>query len=745
MNVTINGTDLCEFDFVESAGLSLKAGGPDVLSLTFGARDAASDDLLFSVGDEVAVRVNGELLFDGRILTAGRKAGGGTSEGFSAEGVNGWGDMERVTLEQEKQRWNPDADPPALETVTGPRVVLGQDVDGEQVATGAVFSQIISWAQGKQAKVREGSILTGRLVNQTEVVDVNTAAVLRQFLRFHPDAVAWIDGTKKLHIQALADLDTVSFSKAGECDLVLDAVDRSDRAQAGVKIVYEITNDVDGETLIQEETDSAGSLDSWPPPRVMTIELAGASVSYQKEEIKVRKLPDPAQLTQSYSKNFYKGLFPFLSEADLADLAIQNQVLEARKRFVDGIDAETGEALGTNADGDYSEPTLLDGSGNYVFPNQLVQGAIQPWFPDSIEEHTVTLKAKILYKGDDPRILNKMPTGEISGGVSYRALEVAIPIKVTNAVSKTYQEIDSFEDAQQEPISGLAADYLAAINSQLWEGQISGNIEAENGGDKLFSARPGKRVRVSDFTDEYSAVTDWNLDLKTGACSVRFGISEFLNPKDEIELNNLTNINRPKWSTTAQRTEAKAPAGLGGILGSGGAGNGGDLSAVSTGAGGIDSAWDLIDETDYSADGSPVARLRPGRLLLGYSGTVETVDDPVSAQFTPTVGDSVYLEVAITDLEVTGAEWKVGDFSSLDLVELDGTDQDFARLELWKFVAVDDSSFLLQEGMRFGTVSSGSVTSPVKAVRVCPASGDLRTFDAQVLIDDDVRFVKVIV
>lgn len=713
--ITINGSDPCTYNFLESAVVNLRAGGPDEFTMTFGAESAKNDSLPFSFNDSVTVVIDGKTVFDGRIVTPSRNAGG-ASESFSLTAQNGWGDMAAVTLQQPRKSYKPSDDGTygSLQTTDCPIVTLGQNENGTNATTGDVFEQIIDWAASKGANITKGSIISGRLVNQAQVIDVKCAQALRNYLRFHPSATAWIDNGDELNIKKTTELDSVSFDTENDCVRV-NATSRQDRQAKGVEITYKIAHNVDGGTLIEFVKDSAGSTNLWPPAVVFTVELPGTSVTYQKQEMETRTLPNSGDLDSVVSKRFFKGIWPFLEAAADGDLEIRDYKITPVNPRLDELDFDTQE---TKPGGESNAPYVAPDPAQY--PRQVVSGKVQEWM-QGVKQHPATIEAKVYYKGSDADILKQLDQVGKTGGIAYRFREMNTVIDMTDAFTKEYREIDSFEPSQIAPIAGLAQDYFNAINLPSFEGAITGNLATS---EKLLKARPGARVSVANVAPSSSPITDWSVELLTQSVEARFGLSEYLNPKDLVALGNVTTVNQPNWSTAESRTEAKPALGVGGFGGR--TGNGGRAYAPQ------DKpvpqplqAWDLIDTTDYSTP-SPTVKvdLIVGNIRANWDRTgFLTIEDVES--FQPTVGDSIYVQIeygldGVTIQEIT---IELGDLEDVKSCEFTGGGLlAFSKTELWKFVEVDDPDFSEIQGI---------IYLDMKAVKMVSATSDMQLINGE--------------
>lgn len=693
---SINNVAVCDLP-LDSATLNLRAGGPDTLSLSYAVADAT--DHIYTYGQAIVVTVktysDADILESTTVLFSGRISrrqgiGIGESDSLSYEAVNAWGDMRKSPL---TQLWKSrPIDGGALTTVEVPRVLLGQDDDGSLMDSGEVISFIINRAASKGANVTLGTISAGLAIPTTEVLDTSCDQALRQILNFHPDYVAWIEGTA-FNCKPPSLLSTVTVPSACADGLVTTLVPQEDEAPVGVKIIFERTHIIDGQSLIERIAQTAGLSSGWPPPLYMTIPLAGANVTYKTQVIESRTLPPVDDLNGTTSKAFYKGLIPQIAGVDNADFAITSQTVLFADPLLDYIAEAGSETVNPN-----SAPIDREGDLETDFPRMLVSGQITDWMDEDLKQYDAILTARLYYRGTDPVI------SDFVGNY----LEISEPIQITNALPKTYSEIDGYTEAE-EPIAGLATSYWNAIKTARIEGTIAGDL-----GGKYVDIRPGRKLIVTDILPTAAVVTSSQINLLTDQFQSTFGGSEYLNPKSLTELARALVKNRPTWKKATERTEAKTGAGLGAIKeGSKPAEKWGGPRSTKAPA----HPWSL-DVVNYS---SGEVKLLHGT-VRDTSGTTSGALSPANENetFTPSAGGFLTLQLeGYTPTQYTivySANWPVTD----DLeVEYTGTPggEDFEYVEshypLWEFtstptkgaVEISEDLYAIHRGAKshFGT------------------------------------------
>ena len=681
--IKLNGTDI-ERIGLESANLSLRAGGPDTLALAYSI--AAPDAAPFVYRDTVTLTAETlvdevvtatETLFSGKVKDI-TEQDDRTQSGYQIQAVNGWDDLRQTILTQESKSYNPTSG--LLESAEIPRCLLGQSVTGSSQTTGDIISEIIAKAAAKGANITSGTIGISLNVPTTEVVDTSCDQALRQILAYHPDAVAYISGTD-LNIKLPSTLSSVTVDPVASGLKVVKNT-RTDRAPVGVQITWEISHQTDGDAVIERRVDSAGATSGWPPPLTMTIPLAGINATYKKSTIETRTLPSADTLTNDSSKNFFKGLIPELADADNSDLGLTGFSLAFNDPKIDEIN-EDGDAVANPN----SRPTSHSGESVDSYPRQLVRGAVEDWFPGNIKQWEATLKARVFYRGSDAEIRKFVGDG----------ITVSEAITITNALPKTYREIDTYE-AGEEPIANLASDYWDAIKTAANEGQISGLLAGE-----FLTLKPGAKVIVSGWFETASVITDFSVDLLTQEFASNYGGSEFLNPRSLTDLARAFQRNKPTWSTPRERTEAKAGSASRPVENAGPPVErfGGPKTTRET-----LSPWGLI-VTDPDAGSVKINVGKIADMTGAYNGAL-TCSNP-TAEFTVANGDLLCIrlaEVVPTSYSLTKESgWPIANDG---FIEIDESDEfDFAVFPLWEIVSTGDA-----ETIQIGTT--------LHARRICP-------------------------
>lgn len=665
----LGGATLCSRN-LDSARLDLRAGGPDRLTLVY-ANDVSGTaphtvheiltltcETLNAAGTVTAT----ETMFYGRVISI-KAADSGATSAWNVIAENAWGDLKRIILTQTWKSWDPVNE--VLVNRDVPRVLLGMDATGAYLNTGEILTELVDFAADEGATITLGTIAPALDVPPTEVVDTTVDAALRQILAYHPDHVAWIEDGTALNVRPPSALGTVTVDPCTD-GFDFESDPQTDEIPGGVVITYERTHNVDGVDVVERIQDEAGPVSGWPPPLRMTIPLAGVNVVTKTQQIETRSLPDEADLTTTLAKNFFKGVVPEIADAANDDLAITGYSIAFADPKLDGYDEDTEEVANPN-----SRPVDRGTDTIDEFPRMLVSGEVQPWFPGNVKQYDALVKAKLWYKGTNATIKKFVGQG----------VEISETIQVTNALPKIYRITDEITLAEQ-PISGLADSYWAAINSSRTEGTLTGTLQGQ-----FLDLRPGRKVVVTGHVATAAPITAATYDLLNDGITATFGASEYLNPKSIAELARAMQRNRPSWKRPEERTEAKADTVSGGPIKEGQK----VVAERYSSAGSVRyprQPWD-IRVTNPSG---PTVAVECGTVLKDSSDlTDEVTITSGTSTFTVANNDILWLKVTGFDTPTVtlekGSTWT--DYPSAYEITGTGTTTAFTayRFPLWKFTS----------------------------------------------------------
>lgn len=523
---------------VTACSVSKAAGGMDSASLTLAIPgDAAAP---FAVDEDVDIATPGGVTFFRGIVADCRPNLTGESEGWILELDGRTASLKAITLQQ------PIAcvpEEPEGEPVIkyGSLCNLGWSADGVRQNTAEIITDILTYAEGQNSNLTAGSILSGVEVTapQMEVTDVTCEEAIRGVMRWHPDAVLWYDhASGQLNITRPGGMSSVSVQATGDTGVctALSPGQRVVRKVRGVEINWQITSTLNGTEHVDIVKDSAGATTGRNIVR-LTVPLQGAQGSTQSAEVEVAEIPEePEEVTEDWLIAHFSQL---------------------RETGID-LDVVTGHAkVRSIAQTVLEEEEVGPGTTLESYPNELIKGSIHPWMA-SISACRVVLKVEIIFTGsreDNPRLYDMMEGSE-------RRIFLQAEIMGTDAITKTYQA--STGSAGESPITGMAADYYAALNTDWPEGSTT--ISAEEIDPAIC---PGKKLNVTgDVTVTGGLIQSCQYDVMEGITTVEYGPAGLLSPNDLVELLRTGSRSRPLVNGGGGfRTDSSAGAGGGSIKG----------------------------------------------------------------------------------------------------------------------------------------------------------------------------------
>lgn len=620
--IEINGCPVCDMG-LESASLALRVGGPDELTLQYSGGTSAPMTQWQTVSvARVRRDTDGEILandplYVGRVYLVERTGEDG-AHGWAVTARNGWADLAKCPY---TQAWGSrGAAAESSSPVRTARCLLYQADDGSAIDTGATARDIVQRAAAQGAVVSVGVVDIDMTVPPAEIVDSMCDAALQQTLSYHPDAVAYIDGSGALHVRRPASLPTVTVDPCRH-GLATTQSAREAEAPSGVVIIWERAHTQDDGTYVERIEQRAGSPTGWPPPIYMTIPLAGMSGTARETRIQTRTLPVPGQHSATFAKNFFRGAIPQLSAADNDDIAISAYKLALADSHLDELVDDT---VNPN-----SRPATSGNIDLSRYPRMLVGGAIESWMPPSIRAYDARLTATLHYRGSDRGIRDLFPAGK---------MQIDAPIKITNALPKTYRDTDAVGMAAQ-PIPGLATAYFAALSGVANQGSINGHYSGAT-----VDLRPGRRVVIAGEFATPAIITSSTIDLLDETFSATYGGSEYLSPKTIADVARCAQRNRPSWQPAEARKDGAA-IGLASPISTGDEGAPKHLQPLSAS---VSRLWDVIIDT--SAPGGPTVRIiNAGQLRLTAdvddSGLIAI--DGLSTTWSLADGDYLLIDVSL--------------------------------------------------------------------------------------------------
>jgi hypothetical protein len=440
---------------------------PDLV--TFRAETPSDADPIFAHGSTVQLFRAGVPWFYGRVVQVpGRATAKAEEQLYRLAGP--WWYLENLVFQQ---AWlMTDGADTTLVSTNRSRLVLSQKADGTKLATGAAIAEVLAYATARGVPIAVGDISPNAIAPYAEALDRSCAEVIRNLLRWTPDAMAAFDYTTApfptLSIRLRADAAVISLPAYGAPVSGLDLTPRHDLQVPAVVLKFEQTNDLGGDTytsLITQAAPTTATGDEFGA-LVMTLDLAGARATYHQQP--VRSTPIPAEGT-SGAIDWWKGKFAWLEDFADGDLSVvagsQTIVIERPE--------------------DYPDVSVGD------LPSELLEGHVSDWM--NVVAAPLLVTATLQFTGTATDESN-----EVFGGTNQRV--VYTRVMGTNADTMTYSRLTSETAAEPVP-EGLAAALLAAAGVLQYDGAIE-LTEAECSG----LGAPGTLLNLTGGRAEWASM-----------------------------------------------------------------------------------------------------------------------------------------------------------------------------------------------------------------------------------------------
>lgn len=642
-----------------AASLERRNRGPNALSLVFACAELAP-----VAGTVVVLARDGVTEYTGRALepVTVREE----SPMVSVVVLDAWRELEECPLTLARTSW--DATAEGLASVPTSRVILGADpATGDPERTDETLARIIARLETQGAPtLSAGALFTGVLAPSSEAVDISALDAVRQVLRWHPDVVAWIASNGGFNAKTLANLAPVTVDA--------DAVKLSFSARQvprGIRIIWERVSTVDGVQRVERIPQTAGATTGWPPPLEITLPLAGAETTTERVDVHTRTLPKDGVSNAAKAK-FFRGLLPWLADADLDDVAVDDLEIEIVDPSEDDLDTD-GATVNPNSKpfppGGGSAPDLSAFSRQLLSPSSI---------PDWVgQAYPARIKARIAYKGTPTKAIADNLQGRgysAAAGGFYLVGTVDEGITVTDAKPKVYDRLES-ATAGQVPVGGLAAAFYAAATAAGKSGTVSGPVCA------LATAIPGAEISVGDDVSN-APVQSASWDLINGEASVAFGMPDHLSAQDLLALSQVGNEAPPKWTRPEEHEDAEPDAGKS-IGGPSGGSGGGKLHASGTKLAMVRTPWEL------DVAGSSV-RVLCGRVFDMDNAPMSITGE--STAWTLANDDVLCLKATVATGIVTAMALEKVTVATWERVTISGGDVVAVRFPLWVFKTVSAAS-----------------------------------------------------
>lgn len=439
--------------------------------VTFRAEGTPSDaDPIFAHGSTVRLFQNGTPWFYGRVVQVpGRASAKAEDQLYRLAGP--WWYLENLVFQQIWLTTN-GVDVTLIPTNKS-RLVLSQKSDGTKLATGAAILEVLSYATARGAPITVGAVTPDAIAPYAEALDRSCAEVIRNFLRWTPDATAAFDYTTTpyptLSIHRRADTPTVTLPAYGAPVSGLDLTPRYDLQAPSVVLKFEQTNDIDSDTftsLIVQPAPSTATGDELGA-MVMTFDLSGARATYHHQP--VRTAPIPQSDTSAGVVDWWKGKFAWLKDFDDSVLTV----------------ASGTQTLTIENPANYPGITVSN------LPNELLEGSIAPWM--NLNAAPLLVSATMQYTGTATDESNA-----VFGPTNQRVLYTRVI--GTNAQTQTYSRLTSATEAEPVP-DGLAQALYDAASVLQYDGVLE-LTEQECSG----VAAPGTLLNLTGGRSEWATM-----------------------------------------------------------------------------------------------------------------------------------------------------------------------------------------------------------------------------------------------
>lgn len=470
--------------------------------LTFRIPGDSFADPTFAYGATVTLTRDNVTVFTGTNRTIPRTAAA-AAEGISYEIAGPWYELRRV-YKQEWRVWSASTEAPAHVYQT--RVILNWN-GSAYLTSGAQIIAAVQYAIDKGAAVQIGTIDPGVFLNPSETRDMSVQQVIREMLRWTPDAACWFDYTTTpptLHVRSQANLTAATIALGDYTTEEVSLVARQDLVRPGVEITFLKRVVITG----SEETagewayavpSTAGDPDD-PDALTLTIELRDERRTVLSETIDAEAWP-----TDLNSKAWWKARLPGLAAYADADITITEA---ARPAIV------VGELPGT-------------------LPRVLITGSIQDWMEDGDGDPLQSVVELVTAK---LTLSHKNGAGEVV--VIKKDAKLAVRVTATDAEAKKYTS-RSVDDPGEAVPTGLAASLYASWSVLHYEGAISITTD-----ECTCAYRPGQKINLTGGRAAWAAmgamvqqVTDV---IDDGTTKIMVGPPGHLSPNEVAALMQMT-------------------------------------------------------------------------------------------------------------------------------------------------------------------------------------------------------------
>jgi hypothetical protein len=594
--------------------------------VTFRAEGRASDaDPLFDYGSTVRLFRNGMSWFYGRVVQIpGRASARAEEQLYRLAGP--WWYLENLVFQQAWETTN--GIDVTLVSTNKSRLVLGQKDDGTKLATGAAILEVLAYATARGTPLTVGEVTPDAVAPYAEALDLSCAEVIRNFLRWIPDAVTSFDYTTvpypTLSIFRRADAPVMSLPAYGAPVSGFDLTPCHDLQAPAVVLKFEQTNDIDHDTFTSLTVQAAPPTATGDEPGalVMTLDLAGARATYQKQKVRTGFIP--TNETSPTVISWWKGKFPWLNDFADADLVVATGTLT---RTIENP-------------ANYPDITLTN------LPNELLEGSVAEWM--GLDAAPLLVQATLQYTG---------ATTDASSAVFDASNQRIVYTRVigTNAETQTYSRLTSETEAEPAP-SGLAQALFDAVGVLHYDGRLE-LMEEECSG----IGAPGSLVNLTGGRTEWAVMAaqiqrvEELVDL--GQTRLTVGPGKHLGHGDLAELLRINRLRRPSYRLN-ERTTGSGSGNSAKVQGGEQLPRSDSVFRPSSGAVAVHKPFQLLDASD--ATGLKVVVNVNSFLQKSLTPNDTYAITGLGTALAVSVGTQIWLEIDFSTYAVTAAAINTG-------------------------------------------------------------------------------------
>lgn len=440
-------------------------------------------------------------------------------EAHEIEVSDPWWFLEK-RIYQQQWRHRPDDNPgTSTQDDYTARVLIGVDETGARVTTKFMMERVLDFAIAQGAPMARAvfpiSVDTNLTVLPEERNTVTCAAVLREILRWHPQAVTWWDFSTMpyptLNIELRADLPAVSVTLGTDELTGLQVRPLNEMVPGSVVIGYERTHDIDGliEREITYDIQPGGATgledDAW----LGLVRLDGRELKIQRQRINIDDYPDSEADINLI--NWLKSKVPNLT--DLNNLEVVPGTLEI-------------EEIVQPTDGEADPPEAAPAFSTATYGKELLSGGLESW----MDEFAKPVLWRVRVRQSTVDAAGK----EILGADNFA--DVAVQFTATTASKKVFSRVAHYSAGEAVP-GGLAS----ALWSQLQVLQYAGAVTLEREDVALTEMGPGNRLNLTAAGWPALATMGAMIqtavdDMDLGRVALTFGYAGHLGPQDMLEL-----------------------------------------------------------------------------------------------------------------------------------------------------------------------------------------------------------------